>query len=75
MAQSMIVFSTLCDQNMKEEFKNHTIGYDPEKMIVMKKGKNLEQDFSFVDEYVRDRVAKPRFGQAVEEPIVECLTP
>ena len=60
---------------LKEEFKNHTIGYDPEKMIVMKKGKTLEQDFSFVDEYVRDRVAKPRFGQAVEEPTVENLTP
>ena len=41
--------------DLKEAFKRNTVGYNPEKMIVMKKGKNLEQDFSFIDEYIKEK--------------------
>ena len=41
--------------DLKEAFKSNSVGYNPEKMIVMKKGKNLEQDFSFIDEYIKEK--------------------
>lgn len=60
--------------NLREAFKHKTIGYDPETMIVMKKGKNLEQDFSFLEEYIKDRTSPIALNQAIQNP-AGCSTP
>ena len=43
-------------------------------MIVMKKGKNLEQDFSFLEEYIKDRTSPIALNQAIQNP-AGCSTP
>ena len=41
---------------LREAFKKNMLRYDPENMVVLKKGKNLQQDYSFFEEYVSERV-------------------
>ena len=43
--------------DLREAFKNGTVSYNPEKMLVMKKGKKLAQDFLFLDEYLASKTA------------------
>ena len=43
--------------DLREAFKNGTVSYNPEQMLVMKKGKKLAQDFLFLDEYLASKTA------------------
>ena len=60
--------------NLREDFKAKTVGYDPEKMIVMKKGKHLEGDFSFLDEYIKDRTSPSALNQVIQNPTESPFT-
>ena len=41
---------------LREAFKNNTLKYDPENMMFLKKRKCLEQDYTFFDKYISDRM-------------------
>ena len=55
--------------DLKEAFKCNTVGYNPEKMIVMKKGENLEQDFAFIDEYIKEKTKQVPAGSSPPTPM------
>ena len=52
--------------DFREAFMARTLVYEPEKMIVLQKGKNLEQDFTFFEEYITMRNSQTLLNQAVE---------
>ena len=41
---------------LREAFKKNILKYDPENMVVLKSGKNLQHDYSFFEEYISERV-------------------
>ena len=41
---------------LREAFKKNTLKYDPENMMFLKKGKSLEHDHAFFDEYISERM-------------------
>ena len=52
--------------DFREAFMARTLVYEPEMMIVLQKGNNLEQDFTFFEEYITMRNSQTLLNQAVE---------
>ena len=59
--------------NLREAFKTGTVSYNPEKMLVMKKGKQLAQDFLFLDEYLASKTAPSSSIQSTPAALPESL--
>ena len=60
---------------MRELFKTRRLFYDPEKMIMLKKGKTLAKDHDFFEEYIAARCAVAENGPLQSTPLQLHSTP
>ena len=59
--------------DLREAFKNGTVAYNPERMLVMKKGKKLSQNFWFFDEYLASKTATSSSQQSSPVALANSL--
>ena len=59
--------------DLREAFKNGTVAYNPERMLVMKKGEKLAQDFLFFYEYLPSKTATSSSQQSSPVALANSL--
>ena len=59
--------------DLKNKFITNSLGFDPERMLFLKKGRTLENDYSILDEYSRNRALPKRNSNesAVSDKLID----